>query len=53
MSAEDGIGGTLARGGEFPKPRMSAARSDQSVIGESAEHLGGRLLAHLKVLGNE
>jgi len=53
MSSEDGIGGALARGGELPKSRMSAARCDQSVIGESAEHLSGRLLAHLKVLGNE
>jgi hypothetical protein len=32
---------------------MSAARCDQSVIGEPAEHFGGRLFAHLKVLGNE
>ena len=32
---------------------MSAARRDQSVIGESAEHLSGRLLADLEVLGDE
>jgi hypothetical protein len=32
---------------------MSAARHDQSVIGESAEHLSGRLLAHFKILGDE
>jgi hypothetical protein len=53
MPSEDGIGSTLARGGELPKSRMSAARCDQSVIGEPAEHFGGRLFAHLKVLGNE
>jgi hypothetical protein len=32
---------------------MSTARRDQSVISESAEHLSGRLLAHLKIFGDE
>jgi hypothetical protein len=32
---------------------MSAARRDESILGESAEHFGGRLLAHLKILGDE
>ena len=53
VSAEDGIGGALARGGELPEPRMSAARRDQSIVGESAEHFRSRLLADLEVLGDE
>ena len=53
MTTEDGIGGALARGGELPESGMSVAWRNQSVIGESAEHLCGRLLAHLKVFGNE
>jgi hypothetical protein len=32
---------------------MSGAWCDQSVVGESAEHLSSRLLAHLKVLGDK